>query len=577
MRDHRFFLKPAYGDSHALIIGIDKYKTVNPLGYAVSDATAIRDLLINDYSFPSENVQYLADEDATKANILKAYMSFGADKINADDRIFIFFAGHGHTITGSRGEVGFLIPHDADDSDLSTLIRWDDLTRNSELIRAKHLFFVMDACYSGLAISRNVHAGSTRFLKDMMMRVSRQVLTAGKANEQVADSGGPIPDHSIFTGHLIEGLQGKAATANGVITANGLMSYVYEKVANDQNSDQTPHYGTIEGDGDFIFKAPDIIEQRDGEGKDVDTLLVIPYIETETRIETSDEKISRVKKLLADDSSTILLHDLITEEVRAFLSTTNSDMFSPNVDLDISRLAERLAYYEEVSHDLSQIAACIAHWAKPAHQPILKKLITRSTDRFDTHSGQTLLLNLRWYPITIEFYSAGIAAVSGGRYDTLENIFNIENDTYDPLLQTSNLLDIITGNNLELTRTKLFNRIPDYKDRYTPFSDYVFKLLQPRLDDALFLGKRYERAFNEFEMLYGLAIAFRNRANERSAWGPVGRFGWKHREFSGFKNTAIQQGKDWAPWKAGVFKGDYNLFLTALDEYAGYVARLNWN
>src|SRR5439155_10124504 len=112
---------------------------------------------------------------------------------------------------------------------------WDDLTRNSELIRAKHMLFVMDACYGGLALTRNTQPGSARFLKDMMLRYSRQVLTAGKANEVVADSGGPLPAHSVFTGHLIEGLRGKATAANGVITANGLMAYVYQSVANDQN------------------------------------------------------------------------------------------------------------------------------------------------------------------------------------------------------------------------------------------------------------------------------------------------------------------------------------------------------
>jgi hypothetical protein len=94
------------------------------------------------------------------------------------------------TQTGRRGEVGFLVPHDGDLSNLSTLIRWDDLTRNAELIVAKHILFVMDACYGGLAITRSLSAGSMRFLKDMLQRYSRQVLTAGKANEVVADAGG---------------------------------------------------------------------------------------------------------------------------------------------------------------------------------------------------------------------------------------------------------------------------------------------------------------------------------------------------------------------------------------------------
>lgn len=54
--------------------------------------------------------------------------------------------------SGVKGEVGYLVPYDADMADYSTFIRWDELTRNAELVRAKHILFVMDACYGGLAV-----------------------------------------------------------------------------------------------------------------------------------------------------------------------------------------------------------------------------------------------------------------------------------------------------------------------------------------------------------------------------------------------------------------------------------------
>jgi len=209
LKDIRFFAKPRYKASWALIVGIDNYKNASPLSYAVSDASEIREVLVNELGFPNANITYLVDGDATNENILKSFMRFARNDIELDDRIFVFFAGHGHTKTGIHGEVGYLVAYDSDSDDLSTYIRWDDLTRNSELVHAKHILFVMDACYGGLALTRTLGPGSTRFLKDMMLRYARQVLTAGKADEVVADSGGPLPNHSIFTGHLIEGMQGK--------------------------------------------------------------------------------------------------------------------------------------------------------------------------------------------------------------------------------------------------------------------------------------------------------------------------------------------------------------------------------
>lgn len=121
-----------------------------------NDATEIAEVLINRFSFPKENVVVLLNGDATKIGILRNFMRFtNANYVGKDDRIFFFFAGHGHTVRGRR-DTGFLIPVDGDTNDLSSLIRWDELTRNADLIPAKHMFFVMDACYGGLAVHRRV-------------------------------------------------------------------------------------------------------------------------------------------------------------------------------------------------------------------------------------------------------------------------------------------------------------------------------------------------------------------------------------------------------------------------------------
>lgn len=183
MRDLKYILKQNYDSSRALVIGINEYQNASPLGYAVNDAKEIKDILVGELGFESENVIYLTDNDATKSNILKSFLSFTSEDVTVDDRLLIFFAGHGHTRTGFRGEVGYLVPYDADMNDYSSFIRWDELTRNAELIRAKHILFVMDACYGGLAVNRHLQPGSSRFLKDMYQRFSRQVITAGKADD----------------------------------------------------------------------------------------------------------------------------------------------------------------------------------------------------------------------------------------------------------------------------------------------------------------------------------------------------------------------------------------------------------
>jgi hypothetical protein len=247
--------QPKYRESWALVIGINKYRHVSPLEIARADAESIRDVLVRRLQFPAKNITMLVDARATRARIMEKFLSY--ENLDPDDRLIVFFAGHGSTVNARRGPIGHLIPVDGNPDDKSTLIRWDDLTRNADIIPAKHILFIMDACYSGLAIHRSGKAGERRFVTDMLQRASRQVIAAGKADETVADGGGPSGANSIFTGYLLQGIEGAAADDGGVITASNLMNFAYKKVATDSRSQQTPHFGHIDGDGDFILLLPD--------------------------------------------------------------------------------------------------------------------------------------------------------------------------------------------------------------------------------------------------------------------------------------------------------------------------------
>jgi hypothetical protein len=581
MRDVRFLLKTHYTRSRALVIGIDQYTQTSPLEYAVSDAHEFRQTLVDSLGFEVDDITYLANEAATRQAILKAFLRFSREDIDVDERLIVFYAGHGHTRTGSRGEIGYLVPHDADMSDFSTFIRWDEFTRNSELVRAKHILFIMDACYGGLALTRSIGPGGARFLKDMMLRHSRQVLTAGKADEVVADSGGPLPNHSVFTGHLLEGMRGKAATEDGVITAASLMAYVYNRVATDKNSNQTPHYGHFDGDGDLILVAPGLSALEAAEVRDDDRLVSIPFAIDEPVEVGTFEKVKRAKALLSSDSNSIELHDLLATEVRRFLSITSEDSFPTSGQFTKDEMLDRISRYEDAVADLSLLLACIAHWGKTIHTSTMQKCIARSSDRLESRGGLTIWLELRWYPLIVELYTAGIAAIDAQRYDNLATLFYTQLPSSEYRNNNGTFVEAVSNGLLELIRTNAFKQIPGHEQHYTPLSEYLFKILQPKLDDTFFLGKNYETAFDEFEVFFALAIADIEMAKNNRVWGPVGRFGWKQRSrdngpLNRIINDARARKDSWPPFRAGMFGGDFERFDKVATEYLQLVGRLNW-
>jgi TolA-binding protein len=147
-----------------------------------------------------------------------------------------------------------VIPVDSDPDQIATdAIPMSELQNIAESVTAKHAFFVMDACYSGLGLTRG--AGSSNFLRDNNKRIGRQMLTAGGADQLVAD-GGPN-GHSVFTWTLLQGLSGKGdLNGDGIITATELAAYVAPAVS--AVSSQTPAFGSLPGSegGDFVFELP---------------------------------------------------------------------------------------------------------------------------------------------------------------------------------------------------------------------------------------------------------------------------------------------------------------------------------
>jgi hypothetical protein len=248
-----------YRDSWAVIIGVNDYQNWPKLRYAVNDANGIEEVLVNRFGFQRDHIRKLLNGDATRQRIMRVLGDDLSDsrKVQREDRVFFFFAGHGATRTLDDGrQIGFIVPVDADQSNYySTAISMTTLREAADLIPAKHVYFVMDSCYSGLAMTRAAGGFSKdrSYIEEVTRRTARQILTAGGAEQQVADDG---PNgHSVFTWALLQGLEGQAdLDGNGVITASELGAYVSPIVSNFAR--QTPAVGNMLGSegGEFIFE-----------------------------------------------------------------------------------------------------------------------------------------------------------------------------------------------------------------------------------------------------------------------------------------------------------------------------------
>jgi hypothetical protein len=247
-------LKPYYSESWAVVIGINQYRSrsIPRLQFAIKDAEAIVDALPR-LGFPSTRTVVLEDSQATKSAIERAIYG-SMSQMGKDDRLFVFFAGHGETLSIRGGQEGYLLPFDADPSNLPlTALPMTDLAQIGRRLPLKHVLFVLDNCFSGYATKRD--AGGSVQGADLTALTNEpvvQILTAGTQGQAAIEEGG----HGLFTRHLLKGLEGWADPDGRGLTALKLATFVQERVVNESRGQQTPQYGKLAGEGEFLFRPP---------------------------------------------------------------------------------------------------------------------------------------------------------------------------------------------------------------------------------------------------------------------------------------------------------------------------------
>jgi hypothetical protein len=243
----------------AVVIGINDYPRVRQLKYAVNDARAFYDLLVNTNQIPSENVFLMVNGQASLKQLRSTLGTRLKNKAGKDDMVIIYFAGHGATERDMMSPDGdglekYLLPYDADPNDLyASALPMREIAYIFHRIRSERLIFIADACYSGASGGRTVSISGVRanisdaFLERIAGGKGKVIITASSANEVSVEK--DELRHGVFTYYMVEGLRGKADTdQDGLITVDEAYRYVSDKVTQETGQEQHPvKKGAVEG------------------------------------------------------------------------------------------------------------------------------------------------------------------------------------------------------------------------------------------------------------------------------------------------------------------------------------------
>ena len=215
------------GTNHLLAIAIDAYTNgIRGLNNCVRDAEKVIELLTEKYHFEPENTCFLKNENATYQNIIERLEDFNR-KLGENDNLLIYFSGHG--TFNPETNLGYLLPVDAQEKKVHTFFHQLVLKAYLKAYKAKHILLIIDSCYSGAVLTKELDA----FTQKTNKLPSRWVLTSGHL-ETVSD-GDFGKKHSPFAEAILNYLHKNTQEALSILE---LVQHVTKIVANNQK--QTP-------------------------------------------------------------------------------------------------------------------------------------------------------------------------------------------------------------------------------------------------------------------------------------------------------------------------------------------------
>jgi Caspase domain len=222
----------------ALIVASSRYTdpTLTQLEAPAHDARALATVLGTEAVGDFE-VTTLTDEPAPK--VMQEIEAFLDDR-RRDDLVLLYFSGHGILDEGAR--LYFATADTRVDRPRSTAVSADFVNDLMSECRSRRQVLMLDCCNSG-AFARGIKAGGNIGTGERFEGRGRVVITASDAL-QYAFEGDRIEGqgiNSVFTRHLVDGLQTGAADLNGDgrVTLDELYDYVYGQVL-DSSSKQRP-------------------------------------------------------------------------------------------------------------------------------------------------------------------------------------------------------------------------------------------------------------------------------------------------------------------------------------------------
>lgn len=335
--------------------------------------------------------------------------------------------------------------------------------------------------------------------------------------------------------------------------------------------------------GQLSSEGAAILEERPGKGvihiEDADTFFSLLEEKVEAIREvvesstlTGDVAAATMRRYLEDPvRNRIRIRQMVAQEVERVVAWLTSHVYLPATPPPPGRMEAEVADLLDIAQPLLAMFVVGCRWGTDEQFNVWVEALERIL-----HSSRDRIWELRWqgyWALTgfLLYYAGGIAALSGGRYDTIRSLMLqpqiVFNDTA-PRMPLVWVIGKVTG----LLADEL-RRLPRHTAASHPLSDEVHDALRPFLVDLIPDERRYDELFDWFSYFAALVYVDVHHElwNSSEHWGPRGRFTffWRGEDtaMAAIEREATRAMGEWPPLLAGFFQSDYERFDQVRRQY----------
>lgn len=209
----------------AVIISNEDYEMVDKVPLATNDGLAFREYCVKTLGLPMQNIKYYPNASLGKMKKAVNDIKSLAEAYKGGLSLLIYYSGHG--IPDNDSKDAFLLPIDADGSDMSVCISMRKLYEELGNMNVEQCVVFLDACFSGAKRDGEMIVSARGVaIKPRETQVSGKTVVFSATSDAEAAYAYTDQEHGLFSYYLLKKLQ----ETKGKVKLGELADYLKKEV-----------------------------------------------------------------------------------------------------------------------------------------------------------------------------------------------------------------------------------------------------------------------------------------------------------------------------------------------------------